>query len=144
MRQLKHSMARGNLYKSVWLVTNTTTTSKYMPKRTRICINWNLPLQTQIYLVKVPPNVNIMKQDLLNKNSVLKILWREIWKGDCNWDSGLLRYVLWFCGGICYQPDTFIQIGSGHTVQGDLITDFSLKSVQFFLLVLGVVFKSDL
>ena len=31
-------------------------------------------------------------------------------------DSGPLRYVLWCCGGICHQPDTFIQIGSGHTV----------------------------
>jgi len=32
-------------------------------------------------------------------------------------DSGPPRYVLWCCGGICHQPDTFIQIGSGHTVQ---------------------------
>ena len=31
-------------------------------------------------------------------------------------DSGPLRYVLWCCSGICHQPDTFIQIGSGHTV----------------------------
>ena len=36
---LAHSMARANLNKSVWLVTNTTTASKYIPKRTRICIN---------------------------------------------------------------------------------------------------------
>ena len=28
-------------------------------------------------------------------------------------DSGPLRYVLWCCGGICHQPDTFIQTGSG-------------------------------
>ena len=34
-----HSMARANLNKSVWLVTNATTASKYIPKRTRICIN---------------------------------------------------------------------------------------------------------
>jgi hypothetical protein len=32
-------------------------------------------------------------------------------------DSGLAKYVLWCCGGICHQPDTFIQIGSGHTVE---------------------------
>ena len=32
-------------------------------------------------------------------------------------DSGPPRYVLWCCGGICHQPDTFIQIGSGHTVE---------------------------
>ena len=28
----------------------------------------------------------------------------------------LCKYVLWCCGGICHQPDSFIQIGSGHTV----------------------------
>ena len=31
-------------------------------------------------------------------------------------DSGPPRYVLWCCGGICHQPDTFFMIGSGHTV----------------------------
>ena len=30
--------------------------------------------------------------------------------------SGPPRYVLWWWGGICHQPDTFIQIGSCHTV----------------------------
>ena len=74
-------MARANLNKSVWLVTNTTTASKYILKRTRICINWNPPFQTQIYLVKVLPNVNTVKQDLLNKKQFLKILWSEVWKG---------------------------------------------------------------
>ena len=74
-------MARANLNKSVWLVTNTTTASKYIPKRTRICINWNPTFQTQIYLVKVLLNVNIVKQDLLRKKRFLKILWSEVWKG---------------------------------------------------------------
>ena len=32
-------MARANLNKSVWLVTNTTTASKYIPMRTRISYN---------------------------------------------------------------------------------------------------------
>ena len=32
-------------------------------------------------------------------------------------DSGPSRYVLWCCGGICHQPDTFFKIGSGHTVK---------------------------
>ena len=32
-------------------------------------------------------------------------------------DSSPPRYVLWCYGDICHQPDTFIQIGSGHTVQ---------------------------
>ena len=34
-----HSMARANLNKSVWLVTNTTAASKYIPRRPRISIN---------------------------------------------------------------------------------------------------------
>ena len=41
--------------------------SKHMPKRPRLCINWNPPFQTQIYLVKVCTptlNVNMVKQDL--------------------------------------------------------------------------------
>ena len=38
------------------------------------------PFQTQIYLVKVPLNVNIVKQDLLNNKQFLKILWSEVWK----------------------------------------------------------------
>ena len=42
-------------------------------------------------------------------------------------DSGPPRYVLWCCGGICHQPDTFIKVGCGHTVcqvlvQGDHIS----------------------
>ena len=56
-----HSMARANLNKSKKVLTSTTTASKYIPKRPRICINWNPPSQTQIYLVKVPLNVNIVK-----------------------------------------------------------------------------------
>jgi hypothetical protein len=37
-------MARANLNKTEWLVTNTTAASKYIPKRPRICNNWNPPL----------------------------------------------------------------------------------------------------
>ena len=50
-----HSMARANLNKSKKVLTSTTTASKYIPKRPRICINWNPPFQTQIYLR--PPHV---------------------------------------------------------------------------------------
>ena len=57
-----HSMARANLNKSKKVLTSTTTGSKYIPKRPRISINWNPLFQTQIYLVKVPLNVNIVKQ----------------------------------------------------------------------------------
>ena len=76
-----HSMARDNLNKSKKVLKSITTASKCMPKRPRICINWNPPFQTQIYLVKVPLNVNIVKQDLLHKKQFLKILWSEVWKG---------------------------------------------------------------
>ena len=51
--ELKHSMARANLNESKKVLTCTTTASKYIPMRPRICINWNPPFQTQIYLVKV-------------------------------------------------------------------------------------------
>ena len=65
-------MAWANLNKSKKVLTSTTTASKYIPKRPKICINWNPPFQTQIYLVKVPLNVNIVKQDLANKKTVWK------------------------------------------------------------------------
>ena len=39
------------------------------------------PFQTQIYLLKVPLNVNIVKQELVHKKQFLKILWSEVWKG---------------------------------------------------------------
>ena len=62
-----HSMARANLNKSKKVLTFATKASKYISKRPRISINWNPPFQTQIYLVKLPLNVNIVKQDLLHK-----------------------------------------------------------------------------
>ena len=74
-------MARADLNKSEKVLTSATTASKYIPKRHKICINWNPPFQTQIYLVKVPLNVNIVKQDLLSKKQFLKVLWSEVWKG---------------------------------------------------------------
>ena len=76
-----HIMARANLNKSYKVLTSTTTASKYMPKRPRIHINLNLPFQTHIYIVKVPTNVSIVKQDLLHKKQFLKIFWKEVWKG---------------------------------------------------------------
>ena len=36
--------------------------------------------QTQIYLVKVPSNVNMVKQDLLHEKQFLNILWSEVRK----------------------------------------------------------------
>ena len=137
-------MVRANLNKSVWLVTNTTTASEFIPKRTRIYINWNPPFQTQIYLVKVPLNVNIEQVDLLHKKQVfLQFYEARSKKGD----SGPRRYVLWCHGGICYQPDTFIQIGSGHTVKGKFYSEDVDKMVKmpvmwiFFAPELGGKFK---
>ena len=48
---LSHSMARANLNKSVWLVTNTTAASKYIPRRPRISINWNPLFQTSLHKI---------------------------------------------------------------------------------------------
>ena len=101
-----HSMAIANLNKSEELMTNTTAASKYIPKRPRICINWNPPFRTKIYLIKVPLNVNIVKQDFMK--------WGLKGGISIDADSGLPRYVLWCCGGICQEDFTFIQIGSGH------------------------------
>ena len=54
-------------------------------------------------------------------------------------DSGPPRYVLWCCVCICYQPLTFIQIGSGHTVLHHHLSwqiyDFS----KFILLLLTLM-----
>ena len=72
-----HSMARGDLNQSKKVLT---TASKDMPKRPRICIYWNPRFQTDIYLVIVPLDVIIVKQDLLKK-VFLKILWSKVWKG---------------------------------------------------------------
>ena len=61
-------MARVNMNKSEKLVTNRKySESKYTPKSARICINY-------FTLVKVPLNVNIVKQDLLHRKQFLKIL----------------------------------------------------------------------
>ena len=88
-------------------MTNTTTASKYIPRRARICINWNPPFKTQIYFVKARPSVNIVKEDLHNSlKQFLTNLWSEVWKGDFNW----------CCGSICHQVFTFTQIDPGHTV----------------------------
>ena len=62
-----HSMATANLNKSEEFVTNTTAASKYIPRTPRISINWNPPFQAKIYLVKVPLNVNIVRQHLLHR-----------------------------------------------------------------------------
>ena len=71
---------------TIWIevLTSTATASKYISKRPTLptmCINSNPSFQTQIYLVKRPLKVNIVKQDLSNKKQFLKNLWSEVWKG---------------------------------------------------------------
>ena len=79
--------------KKSWLLLPQHQSTEYIPKRPRICINWNHPFQTQIHSVKVPLNVNIAKQDLPHKNSFLKILWSEVW---CRfWASWVCTLMLW-------------------------------------------------
>ena len=67
-------MTTANLNKIEVLVTNTKPTSKYIPKRSRICINQNPKFQTKIYLVKVPLNASAVNYDLPHKNQFLKII----------------------------------------------------------------------
>ena len=116
-------MARANLNKSKKILTSTTTASKYIPKRPRICINWYPPFQTQIYLVKLPLNVNIVKQDLLNKKQFLKILWSEVWKGGFQLIQILGLLGVYF-DAVVLAVKTFLLLfrlalaGSGHTVPG--------------------------
>ena len=43
-----HNMARANLNKNEWLVTNTTPQHQ---RRPRICINWNTPFQTSLHKI---------------------------------------------------------------------------------------------
>ena len=46
-----HSMVSANLNKSFWLVINTPKVSKYIPRRTRISINWNPLFQTSLHKI---------------------------------------------------------------------------------------------
>ena len=136
-------MAIANLNKSVWLVTNTTAASKYIPRRTRISINWNPTFQTSLHKIskKVFFRLTIFffrnkkcfsqKQLLFSFLCIVKqkknsdqseIFWNLHHKNglkggiSIDADSGPPRYVLWCCGGICHQVLTFFQIGCGHTV----------------------------
>jgi hypothetical protein len=66
-------MGRANLNKSVWLVQIPPQhQSTYLRGPESLSIE--IPPFRLIYLVKVPPTVNIVKQDLLNKKQFLKLL----------------------------------------------------------------------
>ena len=72
----------------------------------------------EIYLVKVPLSVNIVKQDLLHKNTVFENFMKWGLKGgiSIDADSGPPRYVLWSCSVIFHYFLTFVQNGYGRTV----------------------------
>ena len=95
-----HSMAIADMNKSEMFGTNATSASKYIPKRPWICINWNPPFQTKIYLVKAPLNVSIVFEIFIKQG--LKI------DADCR----PFRSVLWCCGSVCHELFTFIRKSS--------------------------------
>ena len=66
----------------------------------------------------MPLNVNIVKQDLLNKKQFLKILWSVVWKGGFQLMQILGLLGMYFDAVVVEVKTffTFIQIGSGHTV----------------------------
>ena len=114
-----HSMARPNLNKSEWRVTNTATASKYIPImiRPRNNINWNPPFQTVTYEVNLTSRHSHLEVFLLNKLGSERGI-------PIDADSGPHKYVVWCCGRICHQPFTFIQIGSDHTEEWRLLRNF--------------------
>ena len=93
-----HSMARANLNKSEWLVTNTSTASKYIPKRPRICINWNPTFRPHIlnFSKSVSYEVNITSQHSHLEVLLLRKFGSEM--GDFNWCRFWTQEVLWCCG----------------------------------------------
>ena len=109
----------GNMNKSKKIIINTT------------ALKAQRTIWTKSYLVKVPLNVNIVKQDLLHKYISWKFYEVRSERGiSIDADSGPPRYVLWCCGGICHQPDTIIQIGSGHTVVQFWLPFYLLKDSE--------------
>ena len=97
-----------DLKTSKWFSTTINTTSKYIPKRLRICINWNIPFQTQIYLVNV-----LLNWTLWNKIYFIKTVFENFikWslKGMILIDaySGPLGYLLLCCGSRSWEMFPF-------------------------------------
>ena len=98
-------MARANLNKSVWLVTNTTTASKYIPKRTRICINWNPPFQTSLH--KIFKNCFIWSKSCFTMFTfIVGLKWGDF--NSCRlWASYICILMLWWylSPAICFYSD---------------------------------------
>ena len=78
----KHSMTRANLNKSKKVWTSTTTSSKYIPKRPRIWINWSPPFHTSLH--KIVKNCFLLSKSCFTmftfRGTFTKRIW--IWKGE--------------------------------------------------------------
>ena len=120
---MQHSMARANLKKvkaSQLLLPQHQSTYPRLRRYSSVTQDaQNLhqlksPFQTQIYLVNVLFNVNIVKQDLLNTKQFFLNFMKLDLKGwiSIDADSGPLGYVLWCCGSRSWEVFTFFQIGS--------------------------------
>ena len=73
-------MARAKLNKSEFFLTNTTKASKYLPRRPRICINWNPLFQTHIFFIKCTSKCNNCETRFTSSKQFLKNLRSEVWK----------------------------------------------------------------
>ena len=87
--ELYHSMARANVNNSVWLVTNTPTASKYIPRRPKISINWNPPFQTSLH--RILKNCFLWSKSYFELSHLEVILLSKFWseRGDFH------RYRFW-------------------------------------------------
>ena len=124
-------MARANLNKSKKVLTSTTTASKYIPKRPRICINWNTAFKIQIYLVNCKSTSKCKHCETTLKKTVFENFMKWGLKGGSQLiqTRGSLGYVLWCCSSSSQDFFTFIQIGSGHTVGSALSMLLSLQHI---------------
>ena len=95
-----HSMARANLNKSKKVLTSTTTASKYIPMRPRICINWNPPFQISFH--KIFKNYFLLSKSCFTmftfRGSLLSKFWSE--RGDFNWCR---LWASWVCTLMLWQ-----------------------------------------
>ena len=81
--------------KSKYFSTYTTTASKYIPKKPRVCINWNPPFHTSLH--KIFKNCFLLSKSCFTmftfRGTFTKWIW--VWKGgiSIDADSGPLGYV---------------------------------------------------
>ena len=132
-------MARADLNKSKKVLVSTTIASKYIPKRLRICINWNPTFQTS--LPKILKNSFLLSKPCFTMFTIRGIFTTYVNLGlkggiSSDTDSGPLGYVLWCYGSRSQDFFTFIQIGSGHTVIHNFLNIFLFSQIKCFLKIL--------